>query len=314
MQYKDKPLIIYDTDLDTDCDDVGALSMIYEQVLRKNAELLGIITDTVNPYSAPCAEALGKFYGVERPIGTIYSDELPESETDRLTAYRKHSASMGTADYTAELSRELGKTDKDYPHAVRVYRQLLSASPDGSVTVVCVGLLTAINDLLDSEPDDISPLSGDELVRQKVKRIISMGAPNKEGDNFNWQMDGIAAAEFLARCPVPIYVSEYGTDVITGADMEIRIEKAHPLRRAYEIFNHEEGCERPSWDLIATLFALDEHTAYLRAVPHSKCEFDPTIPRSRWTGDTCRIDYEIQPTVSNDVLASYLDDLMTGKF
>ena len=35
------PLIIFDTDMDTDCDDAGALAILYEYVKRQKAELLG---------------------------------------------------------------------------------------------------------------------------------------------------------------------------------------------------------------------------------------------------------------------------------
>ena len=307
-----KPLIIFDTDMDTDCDDAGALAMIYNYVLRGKVDLLGVITDTIQPYSAPCVEAMANFYGLNHPIGTIYHDELPISETDRLVAYRRHSASIGAASYTPKISSHLNKTDADYPHAVTTYRRLLANSPNCSVIIVCTGLLTAINDLIDSEPDDVSPLTGEQLLQQKVRHVITMGSPNKVGDNFNWQMDGVGAAEFLARCPVSVYVSEYGTDVITGTDMESRLPTDHILREIYNTFNLNEGCERPSWDLIATLYALEEGTPYLKTVPHGKCEFNPTIPRSRWTNDSSRTDYEILPAVSNEILTKYLDDLMTG--
>ena len=43
MSEKKMPLIIYDTDMDTDCDDVGALAMIleYQRVFR--ADVRGLL-------------------------------------------------------------------------------------------------------------------------------------------------------------------------------------------------------------------------------------------------------------------------------
>ena len=48
-----KPLIIFDTDMDTDCDDVGALAMLLTAHNAKRIELLGIVTDSVSEYAAP---------------------------------------------------------------------------------------------------------------------------------------------------------------------------------------------------------------------------------------------------------------------
>lgn len=47
--------------------------------------------------------------------------------------------------------------------------------PDHSVSICTSGFVTALAQLLMSEPDDYSPLSGVELVRQKVKCIYMQG-------------------------------------------------------------------------------------------------------------------------------------------
>eukprot|EP00964_Phaeocystis_antarctica_P029428 scaffold16579_cov58-Phaeocystis_antarctica.AAC.3 len=54
------------------------------------------------------------------------------------------------------------------PDALDVYRRVLAASPARSVTIASVGLLTNLELLLRSAPDAHSPLTGQELVAEKV--------------------------------------------------------------------------------------------------------------------------------------------------
>ena len=78
MNEQNKPLIIFDTDMDTDCDDVGALAMLLNAHLSKKAELLGIITDSVCKYAAPFCETMTRFYEVSLPIGAIYERDYQD--------------------------------------------------------------------------------------------------------------------------------------------------------------------------------------------------------------------------------------------
>ena len=198
----DKPIIIFDTDMDTDCDDAGAMAMLLCAHLAGKIQLIGVIADAVSTYSARFCEVMLGAYGADIPIGAVYSDDYAVCREDvlRFERYRAHCKRLidrGMV-YNRIISGGLDKEDKDYPRAVRVYRELLSDAEDGSVTVLCVGLMTAIAELLLSEGDEISPLSGEELVRKKVKRVITMGIPENVPD-FNWGMDAYAAEVFFDR-------------------------------------------------------------------------------------------------------------------
>ena len=58
------------------------------------------------------------------------------------------------------------------PEAWRLYRQLLAAQPDASVTISSIGFTTNMELLLKSPPDQYSPLSGIDLVAAKVSRSL----------------------------------------------------------------------------------------------------------------------------------------------
>ena len=266
MQISEKQLIIFDTDMDTDCDDVGALAMLLEAHKAQKIQLLSIISDSVCKYAAPCCEWIAKYYGVNVSVGTVYADDYLDSEEnrrrfERYRRYSKHCDEIGRS-YNRIFAEELGKLDKSYSSAKRIYRETLAKAEDGSVTVLCVGMLTGVYEALASEADEISSLSGKELFARKVKRVITMGNPNCVND-FNWGMDAVATEGFFKLCPSPIYISPNGEDVITGAHLTVSLDKMHPLRRAYEIWLGKKNMGRSSWDLIATLYAINPYSEYL---------------------------------------------------
>lgn len=316
MNKEEKPIIIFDTDMDTDCDDVGALAMLLEAHNMGKVELYGVIADSVSKFAAPCCEAVLAQYNISVPIGTIYSHDYMEkqSDIDRFSHYRAHTAKCAShgKDYNRVFAQMLEKRDIDYPSSVHVYRTLLAKAKDNSITVLCVGMLTAVAETLCTGPDEISPLSGKELFAKKVKTVITMGNHEKVFD-FNWGMDAIATKLFFELCPVPIYISSQGDSVITGAHLSKFLPEAHLLRKAYSIYLGKENCGRSSWDLIATLFAIHPSTPYLTARDLGDCIYDAqskTTAVTKTEHPQCKT---LHLTCSDTDAASILDDYMLGK-
>jgi len=56
-----KTKIIFDTDIDTDCDDAGALAVLHALADNGEAEILATVVSTRYPYSAPCVEAINRY-------------------------------------------------------------------------------------------------------------------------------------------------------------------------------------------------------------------------------------------------------------
>ncbi len=309
----DKPLIIFDTDMDTDCDDVGALVMLLEAHLQNKIELLGMIADSVCRYAAPCCEAIAKSYGVSVLVGTIYADEY--ANVARFADYCKHSAKCASEgrDYNRVFAEEIGKIDTDYPDAVAMYRKLLADAEDGSVIVLCVGMLTTIAETLTSEPDEISPLTGVQLFAQKVKKVITMGDPEKLND-FNWGNDALATQVFFQLCPAPIYISAKGKTIITGAHLSTQVPETNLIRRAYEQWLGKPDCGRASWDLIATLFAINPATPHIECRDFGNCAYDAekreTIVKKTDTPQ-CQT---LHPTCTDAEMETILNNCMLGNF
>ncbi|MBR3942241.1 MAG: nucleoside hydrolase [Clostridia bacterium] len=308
---ENKPLIIFDTDMDTDCDDAGALAMLLHAHTQNKIELLGMIADSANRYAAPCCEAIAKSYGVSVSVGAIYADECTGERFEAYLAHSKSCAEKGM-DYNRVFAEEIGKIDRDYESAVTVYRKLLANAKEKSVTVLCVGMLTAISAVLQYEADEISPLSGIAMFKQKVEKVITMGNPEKIPD-FNWGMDAVATEIFFRLCPVPIYISAEGREVITGEHLSKALPETNLVRRAYEQWLGKPDCGRASWDLIASLFAINPKTQYLTATPLGDCVYDVQNKITQVVQSKNPKCNKLHLNCTNQMMEDFLNGCMLGK-
>lgn len=160
--------------------------------------------------------------------------------------------------------------------AVVVLRQSLAKAESKSVTIVTVGFLTNIRDLLLSRADEISPLSGVELVKEKVDLVAIMGGgyPSSDsmwpfGSEFNFDCGKCCMGDSLecrgsAREVVNLLPAEtktvflgfeVGQNVMSGGRLSECAGEENPCRQAY-IDYLGYGVARPSWDPLTTLFAV----------------------------------------------------------
>ncbi len=253
--------IIFDTDIGTDVDDAGALAILHVLADRGEAEILATMSANRNRWSGPAIDVINTYYGrPDLPIGSSKAGPDPEEW------YRQ---SVGA--YPHDL-----RSGDDAPDAIALYRKILAGQPDGSVVIVVVGWLTNMAGLLESGPDEHSPLSGRELVKAKVKELIAMGGlwPNSrpgEGE-YNFRMDGPAAYKVIRDWPGRIMFTGLGIDVMTGRRLAADGPEDNPVRAFYRnFFKANRVSERPSWDLIAVLYAVRGLGDYFAAETEGKC-------------------------------------------
>ncbi len=311
-----KEKIIFDTDMDTDCDDVGALVMLLKYAKAGKIDLLGIINDAPCTGGGPVCGILCDYYGYHCPIGVIYDREYPESETGRYVRYRRHRLTLPEEIYyNRVLPKTIGKTDEDYRPSYEVYREILSKAEDNSVTIVAVGFYTAIEALFNSGADKYSELNGYELFKKKVRRVISMGRadyPRTDNYNFNYNMDRVGAKAFFDRCHCSVYVSPDGEDVITGTTFADRLAADNPMRQAYEIYNGGPNHGRSSWDLIATLYVLEPELDVFNCESHGRVVYHDEDNSVSWTDDGKRTDFQITKKVSSEEMADILERILVS--
>lgn len=250
--------IIFDTDMESDVDDVGALAMLHGFANRGEAEILATISSSLNPWSAPTIDVINNYFGrSDIPVGNVKTKGVYRNSKYAKLLSEKYPQNTG-----------LGE---NVPNATEVYRKILSNQPDKSVVIVTVGYLTNLSKLLKSGPDNISPLTGAQLIKQKVKHYVCMGGrypleqnPGKWG---NFKPDPEAVQHVTEEWPTQIIFTTGGAfaNVIpTGKILFTdRVEKENPVSKAYEIFlNGKNRTYHHSADLIAVWVAVKGHEPY----------------------------------------------------
>ncbi len=161
--------LILDTDICGDCDDVLALGVIHSLQSRGMCTLLAVTVSADHDLAAPFVAAVNTFFGRgEIPIGIVGKGGVVE-ESKFLSLAEEKDAGSGRYRFPHVLI-----SGRAAPSATSVLRLTLVRQPDRSVVIAQVGFSTNLARLLDSTPDEHSPLHGLELVRRKVQSLSLM--------------------------------------------------------------------------------------------------------------------------------------------
>lgn len=258
--------VIFDTDMDSDCDDVGALAVLHALADRGEAEILATMVSSHNPWSAPCVDAINTFYGrPDLPIGAPKG-----AGANKPSKYARQLAE--------QFPQDTGANEKT-PDAARLYRSLLLKQPDRSVTVITVGYLTNIADLLKLPAEGGEP-SGMEVVRKKVKLWACMGGnfigrPARDDvklTNNNFTFDRSAAHYAVWNWPVRLmFVGREIGSVPSGLKVGARLRElpeSNPVRMGYQYYFGGEAKDRHVADPTTVLYAVRGLHDYWEAETH----------------------------------------------
>lgn len=242
--------IIFDTDLGPVYDDVGALALLHAMADSGKVEILATIASNKHPLVVPCIEIINSYFGrADLPLGA------PKTKGVSLTAFQHWPDSL-----VAKYSHKTDSTGTA-PDAVRVYRKILASQPDSSVTIVTVGFLTNLANILKSQPDEVSALNGQELVARKVKQLVSMAGSFPRGKEFNLDQDSVASEYVLNEWPTNIIFTgfEIGAKIFTGLRIVNSDIINSPVKDVFRIsipLSEEDRYGRMSWDETAVLIAV----------------------------------------------------------
>ena len=253
---QDKVKVFIDLNIDGDCTNLGALSVLNVLKNLGEAEIIGSTACFQSPLATGCIKSLNTYYGNgDIPVGILHRQEATHP-----TPFMKPVNEKFRPDFP---------DGEDAPDTVEVMRSVLSKQEDESVVLVVVGCFASVAALFQSGADGYSPLNGLELAEKKVKSIIAMaGAFPTFGENEHFGENNV-----IVQIPAAKYVTEHWKKELVLSAYEIGIRtrsllefclhgsEEHPLRMMYAIHNGEGvTVGNPSWD----------HTAVLEAVRPGK--------------------------------------------
>jgi hypothetical protein len=246
--------IFFDTDMETDCDDAGALAVLHALADNGECEILATVVSVKDPASLMTADAINAYRGRSAlPVGFVTGAGVLEK-----SSYASHIA--------AEFPHRFRNVSK-LPDATTVYRDVLEKQPGHSVVVVTGGYLTNLKNLLQLPAAD-GHASGVDLIKAKVAKWVCMGgnfigSPPRDDlklGNVNFQRDGSSAHFVVPAWPVPlVFVGREIGSVPSGLAIGECLAKTppdNPVRRAYEHYFGGKLKNRHVADLVTVLYAV----------------------------------------------------------
>lgn len=309
--------ILYDTDFGLDVDDVGALALIHVLADRGEVTLLGVVSNVSDPYAPAAIDVINTYYGrPDVPIGlaqgSFYTKAYPYWR-DPSPRYIKTLAET--------FPHDTPTNPAEVPTAVEVYRKVLAAQPDHSVTVVSVGFMQNMSALMASGPDAHSSLGGMALIRQKVKELVIMGGAHPGSTNDLYlaggrEMDASFAIDVLAHWPT---VAVFNTGEVCGAisngqTLARATPETNPVRASYTMFFGREGRGRASWDLCSVLYSVRGLSGPEGRYFGTLADEHLTLSRSgvsRWVAPGNSRHIRLTRELDGAVLQGLLEDLIT---
>lgn len=298
------PQIIFDTDMGPDYDDVGALAVLHALAAQGECEILATVASDGHPSIAPTIEVLNRYFKKPNiPIGS------PSDQAPAFTANNGWNDSL-IHRYLPEV-----KTNADYPSAVEIYRKTLAEAADTSVTIVTVGFVSNLSDLLHSGPGQYSSLSGKALIKKKVRSYVAMAGAFPEGREFNVVSDTTSSYDVFRHWPTSILFSgfEIGVKIGTGQKTAQSTAKDSPVQWAYEYnletYSGQKETSRPSWDHTAVLVGVRPATDYFYVNGPGKFVIHKDGTNS-WNPDTSAEHYFLSHKYPYRHLEEVIEDLM----
>jgi inosine-uridine nucleoside N-ribohydrolase len=243
--------VIFDSDMGPDYDDVGAITLLHTFADEGKANILATIASTKYENVAAVFNVFNTYF--KRPDVPV---AVPKGEALDLHDWQHWTDSI-VARYPHSIN-----SNKDVTDAVALYRRILSIQPDNSVTIITVGFLTNLKNLLQSKPDMFSTLDGAALVKQKVIKLVSMAGRFPSGSEFNINRDFISAKYVYDNWPTPVLFSgfEIGEKIKCGLPLiHNDAIRNSPVKDVFSISipqAAEDSAGRKSWDETAVLVGV----------------------------------------------------------
>lgn len=296
--------VIFDSDMGPDYDDVGAIALLHAFADQGKARILATMASTKYAGVAAVLNTFNTYFKRPQiPVGVPKGWALELRDT-------QHWTDSVIANYPHAI-----KQNDEAEEAVVLYRKILAAQPDNSVTIVTVGFLTNLDNLLKSHADKYSSLNGMALVKKKVVRLVSMAGRFPEGSEFNVNQHAEASKNVFENWPTPIVFSgfEIGEKIKCGLPLihNNRIKRS-PVKDVFRIsipMAAEDSAGRMSWDETAVLVAVLGPQLYYN-LQCGKISVDAKSGANTWVNDDKGQQCYLVEKAKPEVVQNLINNLM----
>jgi inosine-uridine nucleoside N-ribohydrolase len=254
---RDQVNLIFDSDMGPDYDDVGAITILHALADKGEVHILATMASTKYEGVAGVLNIFNTYFDRPNiPVG------VPKGQAVTTRDWQHWTDTL-----LVKYPRQI-KTNEEAADAVALYRKILAAQPDKSVTIVTIGFLVNLSNLLNSPADQYSALSGRALIRKKVKLLVSMAGKYPEGYEFNIMQDIVSAKNVFEHWETPVIFSgfEIGEKIKTGIPLIRNAAISYdPVKDVFRISMPkaaEDSAGRKSWDETAVLIAIRGYKPY----------------------------------------------------
>lgn len=296
--------VIFDSDMGPDYDDVGAITLLHTFADEGKANILATIASTKYENVAAVFSVFNTYFNRSNiPIAVPKGEALDLRDSQHWT------------DSIVKNYPHAINSNKDVPDAVALYRRILSIQPDKSVTIITVGFLTNLKNLLQSKPDMFSPLTGEQLITQKVKQLVSMGGAFPSGSEFNINRDFPSSKYVYENWPTPVLFS--GFEI--GEKIKVGLPLIHndaitnsPVKDVFRIsipLAAEDSAGRKSWDETAVLVGVSGYENWYN-VKRGKISISDKDGSNTWINDDNGTQAYLIEKTSPEVVQKLINELI----
>lgn len=310
--------VIFDDDNTSDPDGaLATLPALFKLADQGEIKILGIMADTANTQAAAGMCVFASYY-----LRAVISGGHCSSGGLIISAYQGSlSCSNGcnTSSWLGALVTQFdpGDTRTNYPDCITGYRTMLAAN--SGVTIIETGMMTCLNGLLTSAADGISPLTGAQLIKNQVSKVVILGGVNPSGSEFNLQADPADASNFFATVTSqngypPVWMVSFGNGTGTNAGPpQYGITTVNP---AYFVANQSSTSQRPIWDSLAVLYAARGlsfgGTTYFSDAGNGTQTVNASTGANSWSTGTASGQHYLNNVAATSVLSNIFDGFAYG--
>ncbi len=301
--------LIYDDDCSQDVDCVATLPILHALEDRGEIKILAMMADSANPATAPVMRLFADYAGHKGMVIGANQTDMPDSQL-----CKKNDCNAGVWGDKLVERFDPGDTRAKYPDCVLVYRRVLAKAPKHSVAIAATGFATCLNQLIASPADAVSPLTGAELVKRKVKLLSVMGGRYPSGTEWNFECDAPGYHRLFVEWTrqhgyPPVYLNgfENGEHILAGAPATAD-PIVNPTRYGLQLAGYDQ---RPMWDMLSALFAARGLSfggmTYFKVGPAGTVEVDAAKGTDTWSAGIGSGHYVLRNVATNETFEAMFD-------